>query len=145
MKTIKLPAFEEQNFHLTKTNDTVTALVIDGASADSFDKYLALYLECGFEKKEERYVSGHSYVALADSETSVFINYFESVSELYVVTEIGTSYFGFSSPAGERVCDAEITQMELADFGMSYVIRLTDGRFILIDGGRSFDRDADLL
>ena len=145
MKTLKLPAFEEKNFHLTKTNDTVTALVIDDVGADSYDKYVALYLECGFEKKEERRVSGHSYAAFSDGETSVFINYFEHTSNLYVVTETGTSYFSFSSPAGESVCDAEITQMELADFGMSYVIRLTDGRFIIIDGGRSFDRDADIL
>ena len=43
------------------------------------------------------------------------------------------------------VVTPEITQIALEDFGMSYVIRLSDGRFIVIDGGRDFEPESDKL
>ena len=39
---------------------------------------------------------------------------------------------------------SSIAQMQLSS-GMSYVVQLNDGRFILIDGGENFDVDGERL
>jgi hypothetical protein len=54
-------------------------------------------------------------------------------------------YFDYSDEAADASVAPQITQIALEDFGMSYAIRLSDGRFILIDGGREFEPDADKL
>lgn len=41
--------------------------------------------------------------------------------------------------------EAQITQVHLEDFGMSYIVRLPDGRFIILDGGREFEPDSRRL
>ena len=46
---------------------------------------------------------------------------------------------------GDAVTAPQITQLEQEDYGMSYVIRLSDGRFIVIDGGNNFEPDIDRL
>ena len=55
------------------------------------------------------------------------------------MAEDNCAYFDFADTPRTHSVSAQITQIKLEDFGMSYVIRLTDGRFIVIDGGRPED------
>lgn len=101
--------------------------------------------EMGYEEFECRARKDSRYIAFRKGEDGVFLNYYEPLSLLTVVREEKSEYFDFSCEAGASVVSAQITQIDLEDFGMSYVIRLPDGRFLVIDGGRPFEPDAEKL
>lgn len=99
----------------------------------------------GYIKKECFEDKAHLYTAFANEKESVFVNYFKNTDETQIVYENQSNYFDFCDKSGKKVVTPQITQLHLEDFGMSYVIRLEDGRFILIDGGWDFSPDADRL
>ena len=145
MKELKLPAFNEENYFDNQTNSSSRVVLIENCDGETFEKYKRLFTESGYEIKEEYSRANHSFAALSCGDGGVFLNYFESVRELYVITEKNTNYFSYRDGSGCGSCSAQITQLYLEDFGMSYTIRLPDGRFIVIDGGRDFEPDRDNL
>ena len=145
MSKIDFPAFEESKFQKNVENNACEATVISDAAAEDFSAYCRLLEKSGFEKKEGRDTACQHFAAYWDGESAIFLNYFPAVRELYLVTEDNGKYFSYSDTALDAEVEPQITQMHIEDFGMSYVIRLTDGRFILIDGGRDFDVDREKL
>lgn len=145
MKNLHIPAFGEAEFFENRESGNATAVMIPNADIHAFSKYGRLLEECGFMQKEERRTDTHLYAAYSDGETALFLNWFAATNELYLVTEEHCRYFSYSDQMQSTVTTAEITQLELEDFGMSYVVRISDGRFILFDGGRNFETDRDRL
>lgn len=145
MKNIHIPAFGETEFFENRENENSIAVAIPNADLQAFSKYCKLLDECGFERKEERQTDTHLYAAYADGENALFLNCFNATNELYIVKEEHCRYFSYSDRMQSTVTTAEITQSELEDFGMSYVVRISDGRFIIFDGGRNFETDRDRL
>ena len=140
-----LPAFGETEFFENRENERSAVVMIPHADSHAFSEYCRLFESCGWEQKEDRRTDTHLYASYTDGENALFINYFPTVRELSVVTETGCGYFSYSDRPQSTAASAEITQLELEDFGMSYVIRLSDGRFIVIDGGRDFVPDRNRL
>ena len=143
MKDIKLPAFGEDDFSDNLVG-AARVCVIRGAAEESFSRYEAYLSERGFSKCEERSTPCHLYAAFR-GEGAVYMNYYHELRELYLVLEEDVSYFSFTDKGGEYDLSAQITQLDLEDFGMCYVIRLPDGRFIVIDGGQGFVPDQRRL
>ena len=114
-------------------------------SAHEFNEYCASLEECGFIQKEKRADGKHIFAAYAKDDTGVFLNYFDFIGELTVAVEENCKYFDFADTPRNYSASAQITQIALEDFGMSYAIRLPDGRFIVIDGGRDFEPDRARL
>ena len=116
----------------------------DVREREYFD-YLASLLASGYEYIEQ-YALGTAQVTVYKKGEDVLLStYFPSIREARVVTEPGSAYLTFSdSPRAERVKPL-MTQIDLEDFGTSVVFRLPDGRFIIYDGGREFEPDADKL
>lgn len=110
-----------------------------------FEEYCKSLEAHGYIKKESRVNSCYRFAAYSNGDIGAFLNYFERLGELTVAVEEGCAYFDFADKPRAHSVPAEITQIELEDFGMSYVIRLTDGRFIVIDGGRDFEPDRERL
>jgi len=114
------------------------------ATQSDFLEKLSAYVASGYTEFEKR-IDKNSFLTLKRGDDMVLLAYYPTVSELRVVTEPDSSYFSFSdTPCKEKV-EPEIIQVDLEDFGMSYIVRLSDGRFIVIDGGFEFDPDADSL
>ena len=101
--------------------------------------------ESGFCIKESSEKPLHYYWAFSKDDEGIFLNYFKNLSELNIVIEKNCRYFSYSDSKGDSVLSPEITQISLEDFGMSYAIRVSDGRFIVIDGGWNLKPDADKL
>ena len=141
---MNFPAFSEKKFKYNKENNSSEVYVIEDVAASAFAKYSELLVSDGYEKKEETYRKGHRYASYL-GEDAVYLNYFDGTRELYIAIDKDIEYFSFTSPALPYHTQPEITQLELLDFGMSYVVRLSDGRFIIFDGGRLFDKDVDRL
>ena len=145
MNRFEIPAFGETNCFKNRANNAVEVVLIKEAEAKALDSYVALAATFGFTEKERRCRESHTYVAMEAADEALFLNYFEGTRELSLVFEQHSKYFNFSAPCGKATVAPQITQISLEDFGMSYVIRLSDGRFIVIDGGRELEPDVKKL
>ena len=130
---INLPYFGEKAFTDKQITADYRAINISGADDDSFESYCALFTENGFEVSGKRIDSKTCFAALSKNDDAVFINYFKSTNELMIVYEEDSDYYKFTDAAYPDRVDPQITQIHLEDFGMSYALRLCDGRFILFD------------
>ena len=128
-----------------RTNSSNRVFMMQNICERDFEEYCKSLEAHGYIKKESRVNSCYRFAAYSNGDIGIFLNYFEPLSELTVAAEEGCAYFDFADKPRAHSVPAEITQIELEDFGMSYVIRLTDGRFIVIDGGRDFEPDRERL
>lgn len=145
MDLFSIPAFGENECIETRTGSGTRVFVLSDVADDAFDNYRKLLEKSGFTNKEEYSIGAHRFAAYKKDSDGVFLNYFGSIRELTVTAEDNCTYFDFADTPRDVSLTAQITQIKLEDFGMSYVIRLTDGRFIVIDGGRDFEPDRKRL
>ncbi|MBE7013588.1 MAG: MBL fold metallo-hydrolase [Ruminococcaceae bacterium] len=116
-----------------------------GTHFEEYNLYCANLKKEGFTLKEQRKNGTHSYSSYEKDKLCVFLNYFENIKELSIVFEENCNYFNYLDEYKGQVTTPSVTQIGLEDFGMSYAIRLTDSRFIIIDGGWDLEPDADKL
>ncbi|MBR2615559.1 MAG: GNAT family N-acetyltransferase, partial [Clostridia bacterium] len=139
------PAFGETDFHEDRISNTVRVLVLHGVEEDALGRYCALLEKDGYVKKESDEKESYQYAAYEKDGCGYFLNYFPAIRELTLVRERDSAYFSYEDRMLEPLYTPTVTQIALKDFGMSYVIRLSDGRLILFDGGREFDEDVEHL
>lgn len=94
-----------------------------------------------FEKRENR----NSFTIFKKDSEMRLVAYYPGIAEMRVVTEPNSTYFSFKDTPCEEKTVPTVTQIDLEDYGLSYVVRLCDGRFIIFDGGFEFEPDADKL
>ena len=145
MLPISLPAFGEEKYYTERTNVTSSVFVAEDAPLSLFDSYVDLLHSHGFEKKEAWVRGENRYAAFCKESLGVFLHYFGAIGELSLVWEEDCRYFAYEDADLPKTLRPQISQMHLEDFGMSYVIRLGDGRFVIIDGGCGFPPDTDIL
>ena len=144
---LTVPAFGEERVFENRENENACVWVMENAEGDLFDRYCALLTEEGYLLRESYNTDARRFAAFLNAEgEGVFLNDYRENGELTLVREQNTTYFAYSDVA--RTCpvkSTQITQVHLEDFGLSYVIRLSDGRFIIFDGGCNFEPDQDRL
>ncbi len=145
MNAVKIPAFDEANVTVTRENKNSVVYFFKNSVKDSFDAYCEYLEKNGAEKRETFDRDGHVFSAYKNGNISHFLNYYDKINELYIVEETDSLYFEHENPLGVRACSPQITQIPLEEFGLSYVVRLSDGRFIIFDGGFPFEPDATKL
>lgn len=141
---VKIPAFEETDYICEYENDNTIVVLIPNA-ADHFLQYRTLLLQEGFVERETYQTENHHFSAFEKDETGIFINAFYKTGELQILTEENTAYFSYSDTTGPNSASPLLTQVKLTDYGLSYVLRLSDGRFMVIDGGNRVEAEADAL
>ncbi len=136
---------KENNIKIEKENQNSTVGVVANANEESFSLLVSHYKNEGFAKYEE-YKNGNRWFCALQKETvGVFLNYYENIGEATVAEEENCRYFEYEDKSLTEKTSVLLTQLNLYDFGMSYVLRLADGRFIVIDGGWNIERDVDKL
>ncbi len=138
---IKFPAFNEENAKAVKVNKNADIYKVFETNGDAFNKYCDLFSENGYILKEQTDNGVYKYSAFLKDNEGVFVNYFNKSNELYIVAERDCRYFDFTDKPRENCVAPQITQLTQEDYGMCYVIRLSDGRFIVIDAGNNFEPD----
>ena len=126
-------------------NRNAAVATVEGAGVTDFSARCEALIADGYEAMEQRNIAQNTYASFQKGDEGVFLNYYPSLGELTVVTEKECRYFRYEDKMGECVVKPSITQIHLVDFGMSYVVRLSDGRFIIFDGGREYEPDAQEL
>ena len=71
---------------------------------------------------------------LYGDEKKIFASY-PAAKEAKIVSEAGALLHGLWDKTGRVLCTPLLTMVDTFDFGLSFVLRLTDGRFIVFDGG----------
>jgi len=142
---IQIPAFGEIGYSDIQENKTSRVILIPNTQSARFDDYCALLERAGFVCKERFTADHRSFAAYAKDSWGVFLNYFANTAELQIVVEENSTYFSFSDTEGQVCTTPRVTQVMQVDYGLSYVIRLSDGRLVIIDGGNAFEEDAAAL
>ena len=140
-----IPYFGEENFTDIYTNKNNRVFAIQDSTKDSFKNYCKLFEENGFTKREYRKHGSFYFAAFEGDNTGIFVIYYGDLKELNITVENESKYFAYTDILEYKNVSTTVTQIRLEDYGMSYVIRLSDGRFIVFDGGRNFEPDVDSL
>ena len=145
MANLILPAFGENVISDIKTNETARAVIIGDVDESVFEKYCTYFKNNGFFEKENRKLADNLFASFYADGVGVFMTYYVNIGELNIITEEECKYFDYTDTVREKSVTPQITQVHLEDFGLSEVVRLSDGRFIVFDGGWMFEPDIDRL
>ena len=157
--TVTLPSLtEDSNCASYENSDNSKIYYYTGVSKSNFDSYVLTLKNEGYtEVKTYTADSCSCYYSLLDNgANTVFVSFLRSVSgstsgRLRVFVQAsGTSYHTQSEATTASVCEPMLWQLDVDNTGgdnggMSYVIRLTDGTFVIIDGGYRTEKEAKNL
>lgn len=145
MFPVQIPAFGETTYLDNQENKACRVVLISDTQVESFAAYCALFKELGFLCGEIFSAEHRCFAAFEKDGWGVFINYFAGTKELQLVMEENSAYFSYVDCSGEAITTPRVTQLYLTDYGLSDVIRLPDGRLIIIDGADVDEQDVDNL
>ncbi len=126
------------------------------------ESYRGAKLSDAARKSEELLKGGYSErdgYNFGSAEVSLFergrdlaiLTYYPSAEVLRLVTEPSSGYLAYLNEAASDNAlrphrhNTVFTQVDIEDFGISFVIRLPDGRFVVFDGGWEGHTDSDRL
>ena len=117
-----------------------TTMRVGSSSVNDFNAYTDELEAVGFELISEREAMGNLFATYRGESEYVYLYYTAYASEIRIITgplsELVAGEYKSESNAGVDPLVASIPQ---PDNGMGYVMRLPDGRFIVVDGGYSGD------
>lgn len=117
----------------------------EGICADDFSAYVEKVKAAGWRFSESHRFGENVFYTFADGDDAAYLSFYPAVGEMRAVTEPCSRYLSYRDESGPKRLPVLVTQIDLEDFGLSYVVRLSDGRFIIFDGGWPFEPDADKL
>ena len=155
-----VPRFSGATYSTTyPSGDGITQQYYTGANASKIDEYVTQIARLGFKKTEDNSINGNRFVTCYGKNGLVHISYLNHNKTLTVILDsLKGAVYKDSEPAYTKVTDTALAVMSL-DYdttqtkdgsnydasGMSYVITLEDGRYIIIDGGYSKAKDHHIL
>lgn len=144
MNEILLP-FGAEGFSENRIRENARIFVFPNQKEAFFAAYCALLEANGYGKRESENGALYRYAAFQKDGCALFLNFYSELGEMTLVQEEDSPYFSYENKRGEEIASPSITQLSLTDFGMSYVVGLSDGRLLVIDGGREFPEEAEHL
>lgn len=124
--------------------DNSTAYSYKNVSESNYIAYTKKLTSEGFCVKESRMLGKNTYKCFVNESEAVFTVYYPELFELCAVSEPLGNYFSLKkSKCGDK--KTVLIQPDLEDYGISYILRLNNGDFVIIDGGWDFEPDADKL
>jgi len=122
------------------SGDTVV-FQISNTSNIEYNDYLSNLAANGYKKISENNINGVVFQTYTYGDTLINIVYIESNNQVTISKETLTNLpASLTKPTYDKKNDSSITQIQLRDDisvkeGMSYVFRLEDGTFFIVDGG----------
>ena len=132
-------------------------------SKSSVTDYIALLLENGYTQQEISTPNGNIFTTLTSKDELIHLSYFKHDNTLKILRDpLLETVYKTAEPQYKKITNTTLaiipldyTHREIKDaHGMSYVITLEDGRYIIIDGGygdyvrnneKVETRDAEIL
>jgi len=112
---------------------------------EAFSRFIEEMKDCGWQYKENHRFDSSSFYTFTDGADAAYVSFYPGTGEMRIITEPDSAYLSYRDESGAKRVTPTVTQIDLEDFGLSYVVRMDDGRFIIFDGGWPFPPDADKL
>ena len=160
-KAANLPVLQDGNFSsLNSTGDNCYMLTIEKVEKSGAEKYLEEVVSAGYVLCAENTIENNIFKIYRKDDDALTVIYLENLKTVRLLVEpISNTELEIMNEDTSYVkgsYDVTITQLGLvyesdehiADYytsGMSYVMRLDDGSFIVIDGGYEKQSDADRI
>ncbi len=155
-----IPSFSGGTYSTTYPSGSgIKQLYYKSADASKINAYVARIEALGYIKVQDNSINGNRFVTCHSDKGLVHISYLNYNKSLTVILDSlsGAVYKG-NEPAYTKVTETSLAVMSL-DYdttqekigsnydasGMSYVITLEDGRYIVIDGGYGGAKDHHIL
>lgn len=133
-----------------------TVISLEEVNADQFEQYQIELKNQGFEMLGEHKWGETTFCEWTKKKNTLFLSYYPSLRQMLMVSEADSGYIDgcyrdfkgtliYQDTSCLNKVSSKLTQINLEDFGISYLFRLSDGRFVVIDGGWDFEPDADKL
>ncbi len=137
---------------LTNIGDDEYVFYYESIQKDDYNSYVSSLKQSGCEEIEVYTLGGNEYTLMENEEYSVYVAYLSKVGAMRIILGKPDKLQPEpASPQESNVCEPALWQLEVdnkgsrSNGGMSYVIQLTDGTFIVVDGGYNTDTEADNL
>ena len=146
----KLPLFPAALQRTVTVEGEADMIYVTGATQEQLAAYGGLLTAEGYTLYASHSIGQCRFETYAKEDRTLSCGWDPSDGTIRIVTDRGTARPQTSSWAeSKRVCDTLLTQIGLnylsVDSGMSYVLRLADGRFLVFDGGSDdFDETKKL-
>ena len=136
--------------------DDCEELIVPGTDVNGFNAYVAKMKAAGFEEKASNSIGDNSFSTLTNGELTVNAGYYNYEKSVRIIVEEydEEDLKALGDGKGEKVTTAQISMLGLAytdstgaekSNGLSIVMRLEDGRFIVVDGGFNRVKQSSLL
>ncbi len=145
MIPFEIPAFGETKYFDDRMTNNSRVVLLEERKPEDFRAYCDLMARNGYTCKEQFSASHRSYAAYEKDGAGIFINYYAGTAQVQIVVEDNCAYFTYEDQMGEVCVKPQITQVFLSDYGLSDVIRFSDGRLMIIDGANVYEKDIDNL
>ncbi len=132
-------------------SDDGYVLYYDDIVQSDYQSYVAALLENGCTVKSTYTLGENQYTLMSHEKYSVYVAYLAKVGDLRIILgKPDEKQPEPAAPVSLTVCEPALWQLEVDtkggdNGGMSYVIQLTDGTFVVIDGGYRTKTEADNL
>ncbi|MBR5223438.1 MAG: MBL fold metallo-hydrolase [Clostridia bacterium] len=132
LNAINLEVFSEESRYIK---------VVSKASIGDFNIYANKLINSGFTKYDENAINNCKFMTLINKQTFVSMSYMASEKKITVISEpLGDLYpraadNKYKSKNMQSLFTGMKNQNDPIYSGMGFIIRLSDGRFIIIDGG----------
>lgn len=145
-----LPAYEGGNiFGGFDCGDGEREFIIENTTQAEFDAYIGKLAEAGYTKTSETKLAGNTYVYMKGPKGTMVYAYFSPRSGKASVLCGTDTVTDIQIPSEGKVCEPLLTQGGAGNnsgaMGMSYLIRLEDSSFIVIDGGYNTNGESEEL
>ena len=132
------------------SSDDTVVFQIAGTDGGEFTTYIFALAEGGYEKVAENVIGNVVSYTFLKEDTLIHAIFNKETGEARISKETLTAFPSFTQNDYTKTNDPSITQIKLEASipeGMSYVIKLSDGTFFIIDGGWSDNNynEADKL
>lgn len=143
--TASLPAFDGGTFSsVSDMGDGCWGVVIEDATTDAYNAYLAKLAEAGYKTHATNEIVGSLFATLYTSEYTVNAGYYNNMDEVRIIIEpFAEDTLPTQKSDAAPVTTSQISMIgvegiyssEYQQNGMCILYRLSDGSFIIVDGG----------
>lgn len=152
----KLLSFKEPDAGALKGISSIAddeyVLYYENVAKNDYQTYVDKLKSDGYKVEETYRLGNNEYTLMTHESFDLYAAYLAKVGAMRIVlNKPDTLWPEAASPSKSSVCTPALWQLEVdskgsgANGGMSYVIQLSDGSFIVVDGGYKTDTEADNL
>lgn len=148
----QIPAFPNDRYHTrTYTGNGAAMRAYWACNAGDFMKYKTVLLENGYSVWQENAIGDNLFCTMVNDEIEVHMQYYRAYHQVRVIAEPRSTLpvRKEDNLYTDRGIAPTVTQLWTdftgVDCGMSYVMQLCDGSFVVIDGGMSNHDEAKML